>query len=435
MRRTDFAVPRNSAIPYQALSSEVLAQYRSVRRETEQLCEPLAIEDYGIQAMPDVSPPKWHLAHTTWFFEAFLLVPFLPGYQVFHPRFAYLFNSYYQTVGSFFPRPQRGLLSRPTVEEVCRYRVHVDSAMAELVAIAEAPQRDRIISRTVLGLHHEQQHQELLLTDIKYNFAFNPLRPVYRPAPGQAGKAPVPLQWLAYDGGLREIGFSGTDFAYDNEMPRHKVYLEDFQLASRLVTNGEFLAFIEDGGYRRADLWLSDGWAAVQQRNWQAPLYWENIDGQWWIMTLAGLRRLDRNEPVCHVSFYEADAYARWCGKRLPTEAEWEVAAQDREVHGNLRETGKLHPVAAESGAGNGPVQLFGDVWEWTQSPYRPYPGFQPLNGSLGEYNGKFMCNQLVLRGGSCVTPQSHIAATYRNFFYPADRWQFMGIRLAADAD
>lgn len=435
MRRTDFAVPRNSAIPYQALSSEVLAQYRSVRRETEQLCETLAIEDYGIQAMPDVSPPKWHLAHTTWFFEAFLLVPFLPGYQVFHPRFAYLFNSYYQTVGSFFPRPQRGLLSRPTVEEVYRYRVHVDSAMAELVAIAEVPQRDQIISRTVLGLHHEQQHQELLLTDIKYNFAFNPLRPTYRPAPDHAGKAPVPLQWLAYEGGLREIGFSGTDFAYDNEMPRHKVYLEDFQLASRLVTNGEFLAFIEDDGYRRADLWLSDGWAAVQQRNWQAPLYWENIDDQWRIMTLAGLRRLDRNEPVCHVSFYEADAYARWCGKRLPTEAEWEVAAQDREVHGNLRETGKLHPVAAESGAGNGPVQLFGDVWEWTQSPYRPYPGFQPLNGSLGEYNGKFMCNQLVLRGGSCVTPQSHIAATYRNFFYPADRWQFMGIRLAADAD
>ncbi|WAK00882.1 ergothioneine biosynthesis protein EgtB [Methylobacter sp. YRD-M1] len=435
MRRTDFAVPRSSAVPDQALSSEVLAQYLSVRHETEQLCEPLAIEDYGIQAMPDVSPPKWHLAHTSWFFETFLLAPYLPGYQVYHPRFGYLFNSYYQTVGSFFPRPQRGLLSRPTVEEVYRYRAHVDGAMAELLDNTDASRRDQIISRTVLGLHHEQQHQELLLTDIKYNFAFNPLRPAYRPAPEPVGKLPVLMQWLGYDGGLREIGFSGTGFAYDNETPRHKVFLEDFQLASRLVTNGEFLAFIEDGGYRRADLWLSDGWAALQQRDWQAPLYWEKPDGEWWTLSLAGLRRLDLSEPVCHVSFYEADAYARWCGKRLPSEAEWEVAAQDCESRGNLREAGFLQPVAAEAGARNEPVQLFGDVWEWTQSPYRPYPGFQPLSGSLGEYNGKFMCNQMVLRGGSCVTPQSHIAATYRNFFYPADRWQFMGIRLAGDAD
>jgi ergothioneine biosynthesis protein EgtB len=435
MRCTDFAGSRNSATSDHLFPDEVLAQYLAVRRETELLCEPLAIEDYGIQAMPDVSPPKWHLAHTSWFFETFVLQPYLPGYQVFHPRFGYLFNSYYQTVGSFFPRPQRGLLSRPTVEEVYRYRAHVDAAMAKLAAVADASRRDRIIFRTVLGLHHEQQHQELLLTDIKYNFVFNPLRPAYRPAPEPVDKPPALLQWLAYDGGLREIGFSGTGFAYDNETPRHKVYLENFRLASRLVTNGEFLAFIEDGGYRRADLWLSDGWIAVQQRGWQAPLYWENNDGEWWIMTLAGLRRLNQSEPVCHVSFYEADAYARWCGKRLPTEAEWEVAAQNLEPRGNLREAGLLHPAAAVPGARHEPVQLFGDVWEWTQSPYRPYPGFRPLEGSLGEYNGKFMCNQLVLRGGSCVTPQSHIAATYRNFFYPADRWQFMGIRLASDAD
>lgn len=433
MRCTDFAGSRDSATSDRVFPDEVLARYLAVRHETELLCEPLAIEDYGIQAMPDVSPPKWHLAHTSWFFENFVLQPCLPGYQVFHPRFGYLFNSYYQTVGSFFPRPQRGLLSRPTVEEVYRYRAHVDAAMTE--AIADAARRDQIIFRTVLGLHHEQQHQELLLTDIKYNFAFNPLRPAYRSAPEPADKPPVLLQWLAYDGGLREIGFSGTGFAYDNETPRHTVYLENFQLASRLVTNGEFLAFIEDGGYRRADLWLSDGWIAVQQRDWRAPLYWENSDGEWWIMTLAGLRRLNQDEPVCHVSFYEADAYARWCGKRLPTEAEWEVAAQNLEPRGNLREAGLLHPAAAGPGARNEPVQLFGDVWEWTQSPYRPYPGFRPLDGSLGEYNGKFMCNQLVLRGGSCVTPQSHITAIYRNFFYPADRWQFMGIRLASNAD
>lgn len=435
MRRIDFAVFGNSTALDHALADEVLTRYQAVRSETEQLCEPLAIEDYGIQAMPDVSPPKWHLAHTTWFFETFLLQPYLHGYRVFHPDFGFLFNSYYQTVGSFFPRPQRGLLSRPTVQEVYYYRAYVDKAMAVLVDSADASQLDQIIFRTVLGMHHEQQHQELLLADVKYNFAINPLYPAYRAKLDRIEREPASLQWHEYDGGIHEIGFSGTGFAYDNETPRHKVYLENFCLASRLVTNGEFLDFIEDGGYQRADLWLSDGWTVVRQKNWQAPLYWKSLDGQWWVMTLAGLRRLDQNEPVCHVSFYETDAYARWRGKRLPTEAEWEVAAQDREPRGNLREAGFLQPVAADPVIQCKPDQLFGDVWEWTQSPYRPYPGFQPLAGVLGEYNGKFMANQMVLRGGSCVTPQSHIAATYRNFFYPADRWQFMGIRLADDAN
>lgn len=435
MRRIDSAVFGNSTTLDHALADEVLTRYQTVRSETEQLCEPLAIEDYGVQAMPDVSPPKWHLAHTTWFFETFLLLPYLHGYRVFHPDFGFLFNSYYQTVGSFFPRPQRGLLSRPTVQEVYYYRTYVDKAMAAFLESADASQLDQIIFRILLGLHHEQQHQELLLADVKYNFAINPLHPAYRAKLDRIEREPASLQWHDYEGGIHEIGFSGTGFAYDNETPRHKVYLESFCLASRLVTNGEFLDFIEDGGYQRPDLWLSDGWTMVRQKNWQAPLYWKCLDGQWWIMTLAGLRRLDQNEPVCHVSFYEADAYARWRGKRLPTEAEWEVAAQDREPRGNLREAGFLHPVVADSAVQCGPDQLFGDVWEWTQSPYRPYPGFQPLAGALGEYNGKFMANQMVLRGGSCVTPQSHIAATYRNFFYPADRWQFMGIRLADDAN
>jgi ergothioneine biosynthesis protein EgtB len=419
----------------QANAAETLLKdYRIIRADSEALCAPLAVEDYGIQAMADVSPPKWHLAHTSWFFETFILVPYSKRYRVFHPHFGFLFNSYYETVGSFFPRPQRSHLARPTVAEVYRYRTHVDSAMAELLAAAPEPIRDDVVFRALLGLNHEQQHQELLLTDIKYNFAINPLRPIYHsPIEGKRRTAP-PLAWLDYPGGLREIGHEGQSFAYDNEMPRHRVYLRDYRLASRPVVNGEFLEFIEAEGYHRPDLWLSDGWKAVTQCGWQAPLYWERIDGEWWQMTLSGFKRLDGHEPVCHVSFYEADAYARWRGKRLPTEAEWECAAAGCAIKGNFRDSGLCHPTTADEARPGEPAQIFGDVWEWTQSSYAPYPGFTPPAGALGEYNGKFMCNQLVLRGGSCATPQSHLRATYRNFFYPPDRWQFMGFRLAEDA-
>jgi ergothioneine biosynthesis protein EgtB len=414
----------------------LLEDYRTVRSDSEALCAPLALEDYVIQAMPDVSPPKWHLAHTTWFFETFLLVPYLKSYRVFHERYGYLFNSYYETVGTFFPRPQRGLLARPTVEDIRRYRVHVDQAVAELLSAPPERDLDEIAERLVLGLNHEQQHQELLLTDIKYNFSVNPLRPAYRKANHSNPRAaPVSLlAWLDCDGGLKEIGHAGSGFAYDNETPRHQVFLRDYRLASRLVTNGEYLEFIEAGGYRRPEFWLSDAWAAVKQRGWQAPLYWERLDGEWSLMTLSGMRLLDENEPVCHVSFYEADAYARFRGKRLPTEAEWECAATGRPIHGHFRESGRYHPRAVPNTEGDEVVQIFGDVWEWTQSPYAPYPGFKPAAGAIGEYNGKFMCNQMVLRGGSCVTPQSHIRASYRNFFFPPDRWQFTGIRLAEDA-
>ncbi|MGZ8218372.1 ergothioneine biosynthesis protein EgtB [Methylomagnum sp.] len=418
-----------------AAAKTPLAHYHRVRAATQGICDPLAVEDYGVQAMPDVSPPKWHLAHTTWFFEQFVLIPFWENYRVFHPQFGALFNSYYETAGGLFPRPQRGLLARPTVEEIQLYRAHVDAAMEEFLATAPPSIRADAMARTTLGLHHEQQHQELLLTDIKYNFASNPLRPIYRAIPEPAHYPSPALDWLAYSGGLREIGHAAeAGFAYDNETPRHAVYLRDYRLASRLITNAEFLEFMDAGGYERPELWLSDGWKTARQAGWRAPLYWEERGGRWWLMTLAGLKPLDEHEPVCHVSFYEADAYARWRGVRLPTEAEWENAASGCAVRGNFRESGLLHPAAADGTHPGEPAQLFGDAWEWTQSPYAPYPGFVPLAGSLGEYNGKFMCNQMVLRGGSCATPEAHIRATYRNFFYPWDRWQFTGIRLAEDA-
>lgn len=406
--------------------------YRAVRATSVALCEPLAVEDYIIQAMADTSPPKWHLAHTTWFFEQFILVPYAPHYRVFHPGYGHLFNSYYETVGSFFPRTRRGHLARPTVDEVYRYRAHVDAAMTELLAAPPAAHRADLLFRVELGLHHEQQHQELLLTDIQYNFAINPLRPVYRPAPHRAQPPAPPLTWLDYPGGVKEIGHQGSGFAYDNETPRHAVYLDAYRLASRPSTNGEFLEFIAAEGYQRPELWLSDGWRTVQQQGWTAPLYWEFNAGEWWRMGLSGFEPLELDAPVCHVSFYEADAYARWRGARLPREAEWECAAATQPIQGNFQESGLFRPTVAA--AGTGLAQMFGDVWEWTQSPYAPYPKFRPLAGSLGEYNGKFMCNQLVLRGGSCATPAAHIRASYRNFFYPPDRWQFTGIRLAGDA-
>jgi ergothioneine biosynthesis protein EgtB len=416
------------ASPSQHNASKYLVNfYQNIRNFSEQLCQPLETEDYLIQSMPDVSPPKWHLAHTTWFFETFLLVPYLKSYEIFHPRFGYLFNSYYEAIGDRHPRPQRGLLSRPTVEEVYQYRHYVDRAMEELL---KETSRD-LESLITLGLHHEQQHQELLLTDIKYNFAINPLRPAYRNLAWSIPSIPTNSDrretYLNYPGGLYEIGYEGKKFAFDNENPKHKVYLQDYSLAPQLVTNGEYLEFIEAGGYNKAEYWLAEGWATIQTEKWQAPLYWEKIDGKWWMMTLSGMYPVAEHEPVCHVSLYEADAYASFRGKRLPTEAEWELVAQELAIAGNFVETEKFHPVAAA----NNSHQMFGDVWEWTQSAYLPYPGFQTAAGAVGEYNGKFMCNQMVLRGGSCVTSQSHMRHTYRNFFPPSTRWQFTGIRLA----
>ena len=406
------------------------AHYREVRVVSERLCAPLLAEDCCMQTMADVSPPKWHLAHVSWFFETFVLKPFLPGYREFDPRYATLFNSYYEGAGAMHPRAQRGFLSRPPLEEVYRYRRYIDEHMAILMDVMPDDRRNDILFRVSLGLHHEQQHQELLLTDIKHIFASQPLRPIYRETLPEGSPQPVALDWHESTEGLYEIGYGGTGFCYDNETPRRRVYLEDFCLASRPVTNGEYLEFIADGGYRRPEYWLSEGWRAVRDGKWQAPLYWECDGAHWSSMTLAGMRAVNEHEPVCHVSYYEADAYARWAGKRLPSEAEWEVAAQDMAVVGNFQDTGIYHPAPAQ---GAGMVQIYGDVWEWTRSPYMAYPGFRPLAGTLGEYNGKFMCNQLVLRGGSCATPADHIRASYRNFFYPADRWQFSGIRLASD--
>jgi ergothioneine biosynthesis protein EgtB len=407
--------------------NDLLTGYREVRAQTEALCRPLEIEDYGVQSMPDASPAKWHLAHTTWFFETFLLQPHLPGWEPFHPGFNYLFNSYYEAVGARHPRPERGLLSRPTVAEVYAYRAHVDQGMERLLAGAP-PEIEGLVT---LGLNHEQQHQELILTDLKHALCTNPLRPAYHERPPRPSTQAPPLSWREYGSGIREIGHSGGGFAFDNEGPGHPVYLAPFQLASRLVTNAEYLAFVEDGGYRRPELWLAEGWAAVQERGWAAPLYWEQREGEWWAATLAGMEPIVGAEPVCHVSLFEADAFARWAGARLPTEAEWETAAADLPIEGNFVESGALHPLPGCSG--DDLAQCFGDVWEWTQSQYGPYPGFRPAAGAVGEYNGKFMCNQHVLRGGSCATPRSHTRATYRNFFPAATRWQFSGIRLAGE--
>jgi len=402
-------------------------QFASIRSDSELLCDPLEIEDYGVQTIVDVSPPKWHLAHTSWFFETFLLVPYLNHYCEFHVDFKRLFNSYYEQVGAYHPRPERGFLSRPKVSEVYAYRKHVDAAMQTLLSQADHAQRDDIVRLTRIGLNHEQQHQELLLTDIKHILGRNPLRPVYKKLPQRQDKAP-PLQWQAFAGGLTEIGHDGNGFGYDNEQPRHRVYLEPFNIASRLVTNREYAEFIEDGAYQRAELWLSEGWGAIKAGKFARPMYWERQQDGWGQMTLGGLRALDMEAPVCHVNYYEACAYAEWAGKRLPTESEWETAAASVVPTGNLRDSGYLQPMAA---AQSGLQQMFGDVWEWTQTAYAAYPGFHAPEGALGEYNGKFMCGQYVLKGGSCVTPADHIRASYRNFFYPADQWQFSGIRLA----
>ncbi len=407
------------------------ARYAAIRAESLKLAAPLSAEDQQVQSMPDVSPTKWHLAHITWFFETFLLSR-LKGYQPYDERFGFLFNSYYEAVGERHPRPQRGLLTRPSVEAVRAYRAHVDEAMDRLIAQASAADWTRIAPLLDLGLHHEQQHQELMLMDIKHLFSVSPLAPAYHAAIAAAGPGAPTLEWLDFDGGLVEIGHQGPGFAFDNEGPRHKAWLEPFRLASRLATCGEYLAFIEDGGYARAELWLSDGWSAVQANGWDGPLYWtRDAEGGRLIFTLAGLRPLDPAEPVCHLSFYEADAFARWSGVRLPTEAEWEIAARSLPLQGNLADRGLYHPAPA---AGPGLQQMIGDVWEWTMSPYVAYPRYRPPEGAVGEYNGKFMSGQMVLRGGAAVTPADHVRTTYRNFFPPAARWAFSGVRLADDA-
>jgi ergothioneine biosynthesis protein EgtB len=388
-----------------------------------------------IQSMPEASPVKWHLAHTTWFFETFLLTPHQAQYQPFHPQYGVLFNSYYETVGPRWPRPQRGLLSRPTVEEVYQYRKYVDEHVGQYLDSAREDEFARALAMFRLGLNHEQQHQELIVTDLQHAWAANPLHPVYGEIRPEVGAAPPPATWVPFGGGLFAIGNDGNGFAFDNESPRHRVYLHDFRLANRLVTNADYLGFLADGGYERPELWLSDGWAVRRERGWTAPLYWLERDGAWHTTTLAGLQPLHPGAPICHVSYYEADAFARWAEARLPAEAEWEHAAADVACAGHFQEGGQLRPSATLAPDDSGPLyQLFGDVWQWTSSPYVGYPGYRPAAGALGEYNGKFMCNQMVLRGASCATPRSHARLTYRNFFPPDARWQFTGIRLAQEA-
>ena len=426
-------------ISFHSLSLEekkaaLIDRFHQVRQFTHYLCEPLVTEDYVIQSMPDVSPTKWHLAHTSWFFETFILRPHLEGYQLLNDHYPFLFNSYYVQAGERHCRMQRGLLSRPTVDEIYGYRAYVDRHMEELMLTVDTADFEMLYKLVDIGLHHEQQHQELLLTDIKHVFSINPMFPVYREASDRAVRETTSLEWHPYSEGLFEVGHNSTQFSFDNELPRHKVYLQPFEFASRLVTNEEYLAFVEDGGYLRPELWLSAGWATVQNENWGSPLYWSKERDTWYHFTLSGYRKLTPSEPVTHVSYFEADAYARWAGYRLPTEFEWEVVAAREPVTGSFVDAGHFHPVPdiGEEGDGAaGPRQLFGEVWQWTQSQYSPYPGYKPAAGALGEYNGKFMCNQFVLRGASCATAKSHARLTYRNFFPPDSRWQFMGIRLA----
>ncbi len=431
-------------------------RFQTVRRRTLELCEPLTPEDMMVQSCPEASPVKWHLAHTAWFFESFILREFAVGYRVFNPDFAWLFNSYYQSFSAFPEKRLRSSFSRPPLEEILRFRAHVDESIDRLL---EGDVEPEALKRIELGLNHEEQHQELMLTDILHAFFTNPLRPVYKAGDSwtarKMGKT-SPARFLRFEGGMQEVGHPGEGFCFDNELPRHRVWLEPYSLADRLITCGEYAEFIEDGGYRRAELWLSDGWNAVHNNGWRAPLYWSTESGEWSLFTLRGEQPLERvaSSPVSHVSYFEADAYARWAGRRLPTETEWEAAAEGRLVAGNLLDSDRLMtapaaepaekhvpgkkgsaplPVfATPAGAFECPAQLFGDCWEWNASAYLGYPGFNPLPGSLGEYNGKFMNGQMVLRGGSCVTPAAHIRSSYRNFFSAETRWQFSGIRLAS---
>lgn len=412
-----------------------LDRYRAVRGQSEYLCEPLEIEDFGLQSMDDASPIKWHLAHTTWFFETFVLKPYMHGYKAFRAEYEYLFNSYYNGVGQPFPRPHRGDLSRPTVAEVFAYRAAIDEAV--LALIVEARDNSDWLMRIELGLHHEQQHQELMLTDLKHHFAQNPLYPVYRATDLVDDRELGPMGYLSVDGGIVAVGAT-SGFCFDNELPRHEALLHPFQMADRLVTNGEFLEFIRDGGYRSPNLWLSDGWAIVQQEQWQHPRYWRKQDSEWFEFRLSGQRPLQISAPVVHLSAHEAFAYAAWAGARLPTEFEWEKVASNAEPlaapDNCFVESESYHPSGVDSSAEDqGCRELFGQVWQWTSSSYAAYPGYKTMPGTLGEYNGKFMSSQLVLRGGSIATPREHLRVSYRNFFYPPDRWQFSGLRLAKD--
>jgi len=415
-----------------ATPSDQAAAYHVVRATTERLAAPLSAEDQTVQSMPDVSPTKWHRAHVTWFFETFVLGPHMPSYRPYNDAFAYIFNSYYEALGDRHPRTERGLISRPGITEVKQYRQFVDEAMDTLFRREFTSDVSDLIT---LGLHHEQQHQELLLMDIKNVLSRNPMLPAYLPADegGATGAGPAPpkADWIEHDGGVTEIGHQGRGFGFDNEFPRHRVHLSPFAVADRPVTCGEWLSFMEDGGYSRPEFWLSDGWSVVMSAGWQAPLYWfsdPDAPGEWKQFTLSGVRPVDPDEPVCHVSYYEADAFAHWTGKRLPTEAEWETVAVTAAAGDNFLGAGAPHPRPATS-----TNALLGDVWEWTSSAYTPYPGFRAASGAVGEYNGKFMVSQYVLRGGCCATPPGHSRSTYRNFFPPGARWAFSGVRLARD--
>jgi len=411
--------------------------YKRVREKSVELCQPLVTEDYVIQSIEDVSPPKWHLGHITWFFEQVILEKFVKDYEPFNRDYYFVFNSYYESFGQRVVRSQRGTVSRPTVEEVYDYRRHIDTEMQKLFESVDEKDVSELWTLVELGLNHEQQHQELLITDFKHNFAANPLKPVYNKfKPLITENQILKAEFFDMEGGLHEIGAGKDKFCYDNEQPRHKVYVNDFKLMNRLITCGEFLDFVNDGGYKKAQLWLSDGWDIINTQHWQHPFYWVQMDGEWHIWTLSGLRPLNPHEPVCHLSYYEADAYANWAGGRLPTEAEWEMAAQKfvkDESAGNFMDSKIFHPIPAKPDKESKLLQMMGDVWEWTGSAYLPYPGYSRYAGPLGEYNGKFMINQMVLRGGSCATPRGHIRMTYRNFFQCDKRWQFTGMRLAKD--
>jgi ergothioneine biosynthesis protein EgtB len=406
---------------------ELIAFYQCIRNVSAAICRPLNIDDYQIQSIVETSPPKWHLAHVTWFFETFVLQDFLPDYRAFNPAYGYLFNSYYQTIGAMHERAKRGLLSRPTVAQVYHYRAEIDKRMMDLLSGIDESLWQAIAFRVILGLHHEQQHQELLYMDIKHNLWSNSSRPAYLERAQPVSESPRELKWEQRQGGLVTIGLEADTFAFDNERPRHKIWLEPHRLSSRLVTNAEYRDFMEDGGYERPELWLSDGWSHIRKNQWKSPLYWEKQESQWYEFTLYGLEALNPAAPVAHVSYYEADAFAHWAGKRLPLEAELERKLLEIPVKGHFSDSGGFQPQPGE-------CQYYGSLWEWTASPYVAYPRFKPMPGSIGEYNGKFMCNQWVLRGGSCVTPPDHIRPTYRNFFYAHDRWQFAGIRLAEDS-
>ncbi len=409
------------------------AGYQNVRQSTEKLTDGLSAEDQNLQSMPEASPTKWHRAHTTWFFETFVLKPHQSGYREFDPTFGYLFNSYYNGIGEQFPRARRGLLSRPDIDCIRRYRDHVDNAMQSLLDKLNETQIKNLAPLIILGLNHEQQHQELLITDLKHAFSHHPGYPAWATPSDHLGAGIGRSSWLGIRGGLVEHGSRADRFCFDNELPRHQVFLPDFQIATHPVSCGEFQAFIADSGYQRPELWLADGWEWTQRKKIESPLYWFKDGSEWHLYTLAGERPLEQNEPVCHINIYEAFAFAQWADARLPTEAEWELASAQCETQGHFADSGQLHPRPGSHQAGLG--QMFGDVWEWTASSYAPYPGFKAAPGAVGEYNGKFMANQMVLRGGSCATPAGHIRPGYRNFFYPVDRWQFSGLRLARDSD